>query len=125
MKLTPILFVPRIEPALPFWTEKLGFTKTVEVPEGDHLGFVILVKDSIEVMMQTRQSIAEDMPTVAAEASSAFLFIEESDFDGVLKMVEGLEVIVPVRTTFYGMKEIGVKDPSGNLLCFAVPMAPQ
>jgi len=28
-KLTPVLFVEAIEPCLPFWTERLGFTKTV------------------------------------------------------------------------------------------------
>ena len=41
-KLTPILTVESIEPCLPFWMDALGFTKTVEVPHGDALGFVIL-----------------------------------------------------------------------------------
>jgi len=38
MKITPILFVEAIEPALPFWTERAGFAKTVEVPDGGRLG---------------------------------------------------------------------------------------
>jgi len=29
-KLTPILSVEKIEPVLPFWTQHLGFIKTVE-----------------------------------------------------------------------------------------------
>jgi len=33
-KLTPILLVKEIEPSLPFWVDRLGFKKTVEVPEG-------------------------------------------------------------------------------------------
>ena len=37
-KLAPVLFVEKIEPVLPFWTERLGFIKTVEAPEGDRLG---------------------------------------------------------------------------------------
>lgn len=49
-KLTPVLFVPAIEPVLPFWVDRLGFAKTVEVPEGDSIGFVILQKDGVELM---------------------------------------------------------------------------
>ena len=45
MKITPILVVEEIEPSLKFWVDKLGFAKTVEVPEGDKLGFVILQKE--------------------------------------------------------------------------------
>ena len=41
-KLTPILFVEKIEPAPPFWTQHLGFVKTVEAPDGGKLAFVIL-----------------------------------------------------------------------------------
>jgi len=41
-KLTPVLFVEKIESVLPFWRQHLGFIKTGEVPEGDRLAFVIL-----------------------------------------------------------------------------------
>jgi len=30
-KPTPVLFVEKIEPGLPFWTQNLGFIKAVEV----------------------------------------------------------------------------------------------
>ena len=40
MTITPVLYCDAIEPALPFWVDQLGFTKVVEVPEGDKLGFV-------------------------------------------------------------------------------------
>jgi hypothetical protein len=31
-KLSPVLIVDAIEPCLPFWTDRLGFAKVVEVP---------------------------------------------------------------------------------------------
>lgn len=31
-KLTPVLYVESIEPALPFWEDRLGFQRVVEVP---------------------------------------------------------------------------------------------
>src|SRR5882762_4238075 len=52
-KSTPVLHVKAVEPSLKFWTERFGFKKTVEVPEGDHLGFIALEKGAIEVMYQT------------------------------------------------------------------------
>jgi len=45
MKITSVLLVDEIEKSLPFWVERMGFEKTVEVPEGDRLSFVILVRD--------------------------------------------------------------------------------
>ena len=40
-KITPILFAEEIEPCIQFWTERMGFQKTMEVPEGNKIGFVI------------------------------------------------------------------------------------
>ncbi len=45
-KITAILFAQEIGPCIRFWTERLGFSKTVEVPEGDKTGFAILEKDA-------------------------------------------------------------------------------
>lgn len=127
MKITPILFVPAIEPTLKFWVDRLGFAKTVEVPEGNKIGFVILVKDQSELMLQTISGATQDLSTSVKdpEAFKEFLrptsglFIEVADFNDLLKRVEGYEVVMPVRTTFYGMKEISVKEPGGNVVCFA------
>ena len=60
MKLTPVLYVDQIDASLPFWTDRLGFEKTVEVPEENGLGFVILVHGNIEVMLQTWESLEKD-----------------------------------------------------------------
>jgi uncharacterized glyoxalase superfamily protein PhnB len=124
-KLTPILFVPAIEPCLKFWVDGLGFQKTVEVPEGDHLGFVILQQGSTEVMYQTYASVEKDMPAIAGPVRKgpSFLYVEVEDLDPVLRAMKGAEVYMPVRTSFYGMKEIGVKDPAGHFVTFAQSVA--
>ena len=125
MKITPMLYVDRIEPCLAFWVDRLGFEKTVGVPEGDHLGFVILQHSGAEVMLQTVEGAQKDTGEAAAFASrsKAALFIEVDDFDAIVRKTEGVEVIVPTRDTFYGMREITVREPGGNLLCFAYPLA--
>jgi uncharacterized glyoxalase superfamily protein PhnB len=121
MKITPILFVDAIEPSLEFWVGRLGFEKTVEVPEGDKLGFVILNKDGSEIMLQTRESIKKDVSAAsqAMLSMTSCLFVEVDNFDDALARVKGAEVIVPERDTFYGMREIYVREPEGQIVGFA------
>lgn len=120
-KLTPVLFVDSIEDQLPFWIDTLGFRKTVDVPESEaskKLGFAILVKDKIEVMLQTWKSIEDDIGW-KERVSQSFLFIETDDIDGIEERLKGMDKILERRTTFYGATEIGVRDPAGNLITFA------
>jgi hypothetical protein len=117
-KLTPVLFVNEIEPCLEFWT-KLGFQKTVEVPEGKRLGFVILEKDEVEVMYQSRASVRNDVPALADMPSCTALYIEVDNLEEVQKQVAGAPVTVPRRKTPYGAEEIGVREPGGNAITFA------
>lgn len=120
-RLTPVLYVEEIEPALPFWEERLGFKRTTEVPHGDDLGFVILEKDGIEIMYQTRPSVAADIPAVAEAlpTGAAFLFIEVDDVDTVDDALREYERVIPRRTTSYGADEIVVREPGGNIVIFA------
>src|SRR5262245_12794150 len=120
-KLTPGLFVERIEPVLPFWTEHLGFIKTVEMPEGDKLGFVILQQGTVEVMYQSYASVDKDLPAIASEVRKgpAFLYIEVENLDALKPALQSTDVYMPERNTFYGAREIGVCDPAGHFLTFA------
>src|SRR6266852_4076661 len=120
MKITPLIYAPEIEPALKFWVDQLGFTKVAEVPEGGKLGFVILVKGGAELMIQSNASVEKDIKAMAEYARpAACLYIEVNDFDDLVKRLGGAPVVVPIRTTFYGMKEIGVREPGGNIVLFA------
>jgi uncharacterized glyoxalase superfamily protein PhnB len=120
-KLSPVLIVDAIEPCLAFWTDRLGFAKLVEVPEGSRLGFVILAKDGVEVMYQSRDSVRSDVPALADAPAGSSLYIEVSDIEAVERAVQGVEIVVPRRQTFYGADEIGVREPGGNVVMFAQP----
>lgn len=118
-KVTPVLLVEAIEPCVPFW-ERLGWMKVAEVPHEGALGFVILVKDEVEVMYQTRASVADDLPSLAdSPVGGTFLFIEVDDLDAVSAALGDVPVLFPRRTTFYGMDEFGVREPGGNAVTFA------
>lgn len=122
MKITPVLIVPAIEPLLPLW-EALGFARAAEVPHGDALGFVILSRDNVEVMLQTTDSVREDEPLVlqgSKPIGAASLFIEVDDLDAVVaKLPSGTDIFVKRRTTPYGATETFIRDGAGNVIAFA------
>ena len=119
-KLTPILLVEEIEPCVPFWTERLGFQKTVEVPDGDRLAFVALQREGVEVMYHTRAAVSKDVPALAGGEvpASTILYIEVANMAEILKSLEGLQPVVPLRETWYGAAEIFVREPAGNVIAF-------
>jgi len=120
-KITPVLFVKEIEPILPFWLDKLGFTKTIEVPEGNKLAFVAFKSGAAEIMYQTYASADKDLPSISADVRQGptFLYVEVDNLEAIKSAVKGAEVYLSERTTFYGAKEIGVKDPAGHFITFA------
>src|SRR5580658_10683319 len=67
-RITAVLLVEEIEPCLNFWVDRLGFTKTAEVPDGNKLAFVILQKGATEVMYQTFASVEKDNVEAAKDA---------------------------------------------------------
>lgn len=118
-KATPILFVERIEASLPFF-EAVGFNKVMEVPHGAHLGFVILNNGSVELMLQSFDSLAEDMPQLAdAARGRTFLFVEVPDLAAVEAALAAHPIFLPRRTTFYGADETGFIEPGGHYVTFA------
>ncbi len=118
--LTPVLPVDRIEPSMAFF-ERVGFEKITEVPEDDHLGFVILANGEIQIMYQTRTSIKDDHDVLPNETDGtpALIYITVSDLDAIAEALAGFNMIMTERTTFYGAREIGFREPGGHVVTFA------
>ncbi|HEX7829076.1 MAG TPA: VOC family protein [Thermoanaerobaculia bacterium] len=120
MKITPVLVVSAIEPVLPLW-EALGFTRKVEVPHGDALGFVALEHGNAEVMYQTVESVrADEAATLEGRTpvGGTSLFIEVESLDA-LNLPPDTDVLVKRRKTFYGSNESIIRDAAGNVIVFA------
>jgi len=124
LRCTPIQVVDTIEPNLDFWENRLGYKRTAEVPPGGkHLDFVILEKDGLEVMLQTRKSIEAD--TASSElkqdikANQTILYIEVDSLDEAARALKGVPLVIAPIDRPYGMRELAVKDPSGYTVCLA------
>ena len=118
-KLTPNLIVSSIEACLPFWVDRLAFEKIVEVPDGKKLGFVILRRGSIELMLQSRASLESDVCAIGDGPYRSVLYIEVDDLAVIRAALDGWPRVTPERTTFYGAREIIVRDPVGHVVFFA------
>lgn len=118
-RITPVLIVESIEDCLSFWTERLGFVRTAEVPHGDRLGFVILTSGATEVMLQSVASVREDVPELAGGAHRTALFVEVADIAAIQRRLGDWPRVVAQRETFYGTRETVVRDPAGNAVTFA------
>lgn len=118
--ITSVLPVERIEPSIPFW-EAAGFSQGESVPEGDHLGFMMMEIGERVVMLQTTQSMQTDDAAfkVDGEDLTSFLFIQVKDIQVTAKALEGFDQVMPYRETFYGSKEVGYRSPGGHIITFA------
>lgn len=125
--IAPVLIVERVEPTRDFFRDRLGFTPTAVVAGEGGLGFAMLEKDGVTVMIQSHASVVEDVGPEAARAlnetisgrGAAALFVTVSDVDLVVPAIADADVIVPLRKTFYGMHEITVREPGGHAITFA------
>lgn len=117
-KLTTLLVVDAIEPALDSYCA-LGYSVAVRVPETGALGFVILqgpTADTAELMLQTRASLAQDLPLVAKKKPSFLLYADVVSLAEARRALGAAKVLVEERTTFYGARESWVELPEGTIL---------
>ncbi len=118
--LTPILVAEEIEACADFWSTRLGYAKTVEIPHGGRLGFVILEKDGAEIMYESPAVLATDLPQLAGLGTRALLYVEVENLEEIESAMAGLEPVVPMRQTSYGAAELAYADPAGNVIIFSM-----
>lgn len=121
-KIQSVLLVDRIEPCLEFWVEKLGFEVGARVEGEDHLEFAALNRDEVEVLFRTRDSLHDDTPGLVEcdeHQPWVVMYLEVDDLDDLMPMLEGVEIVVPIRETIFGTREIFIREPSGRILAIS------
>jgi hypothetical protein len=117
---TPVLFVERVEPTRDFF-KRAGFEATVEVPGGSGVGFAILEKDGVQLMVETRgnENEAPMIQKLTRQSQRAAVFVEVDDLDAVIAALAGAKVIAERHGTFYKSEELTYEEPGGSLVTFA------
>lgn len=133
------MMVGDMHQTIAFYRDKLDFDHVMSVPKNSEevlfaydgnrpLVYALLKKGDVELMFQERESLKNNVP--------AFDKVQDGDFGGTLTfyfevddvnaMAEHLKLDCPVvrdlHDTFYGMREVYVRDPNGYILGFAQPL---
>jgi uncharacterized glyoxalase superfamily protein PhnB len=114
--------VESVDDSAAFYQGVLGFSVVASVPnESGKLQFAILSKDSFTLMLQEKDNLTEEYPSLNTDKvhPSVTLYITVDNFDELYRELKGRHAILcDVHTTFYGSKEFAVADNSGYVLTF-------
>lgn len=122
-ELTPNLMVEDVAASVAWFVEILGFTLDGEVPGEDGvLNFAMLHRDEVPLMLQRRGSLEADVPALAGlpiGASQTF-FVDVDDVTALYEPIrDRVETVVPLHDTWYGQREVYIRDLNGYIFCFA------
>ena len=119
---TPNLVVSDVARSTAFYRDVLGFSIKQTVPDAAPFVFVWLERDDVPVFLNDAKAAAEDLPLVANRSfgGTAALFIVVTEVDRLHEEVAPrANVVMPLKTQFYGMREFAVTDPDGHIITFA------
>ena len=132
-KITANIIVSSVNETLDFYEKVLGSNLVMAVPKGSQqivtardattpLGFAIIRRDEVELMLQSRNSLAKELPSLATSpvGTSFTLYIQVDDVEALCKGIKDkVAVVEDLHTTFYGAQEFSIQDNDGRILTFA------
>lgn len=136
--LTVNLMVADMVTSLRFYHEVLGaaLAFTVDAEQNtdmpgeisDKVVFASVRAGESELMLQERESLIADSPAFDASTfpgASASLYFRVDDVDAIAaRLPADTDIVKALETTWYGMREIWVRDPDGYVLTIGTPQGP-
>jgi uncharacterized glyoxalase superfamily protein PhnB len=116
LSLSPNLLTDDMSATVGFYQEVLGFNLISKVPDEAPYGWAMFERDGITVMVQSRESLGEDMGLFKEDSigGSLVFFCKVTNLDAWWNDLQGDAAIFMLpRTTFYGMREFGFMDNNG------------
>jgi len=126
ISITPNLIVRDIAKSTAFYRDVLGFKVHQTVPEAEPFVFVWLERDGVPVFLNDSKAAAHDYPDAARlpQGGSVTMFFVITGVDAYHAAVSPrANVVMPLKTQFYGMREFAVTDPDGHIITFAERVA--
>ena len=124
-QLTPNLMVEDVNSTIDFYTNVLGFELLATVPETGQFNWAMLKQGNVEIQLQTRASLSEEIPAFKEKAIGGALTLYIG-VEGIQELHERLEgrvtIVQDMHTTFYGTREFAIQDSNGFVISFAETM---
>jgi catechol 2,3-dioxygenase-like lactoylglutathione lyase family enzyme len=124
--ITPNLIVADMPRSVAFYRDVLGFAVDKTVPDEAPFVFAWMKRDETSVFLNAVEAVREEIPELASRpiGGTLGLFVVIKGIDALLARIDGkAPIVMPMRTTFYGMREFAVTDPDGYVLTFAEPVS--
>ena len=132
-KITTNMMVENVSHTIDFYRNVLGFEFVMgvlensqeivtEKHEGKKLGFAMVKSGNVEMMLQAKTSMADEIPGFRNTNIGASLtfYIEVENIEELYNKLHGkVEIIRDMQTTFYGKREFYIRDCNGYILTFA------
>ena len=123
----PNLMVSSIAQSVAFYTEVLEMelqfiisADKKQIPDPEKGVYAMLMKDNEVLMLQTRESLAEDLPVFSNDieiSSTSTLYFRGVQPDELYPKLDPSTIVKEPFTQWYGMREMYFRDPDGYILC--------
>ena len=116
----PVLGVKNVADSVAFYRDELGFSEGgLWGPEDGPPGFAILSLGTITVALQ------RDLKSAPREDGwIAYFYIDGIDAYHARLAERGVEIVEAPHETFYGLREISIRDLDGHMLAFGQDLQP-
>ena len=121
-KLTPNLVVANVERSLAFYVDTLGFERGMTVPEQSPFVFAAVTSGPIEIFFNDAAAAVKEYPAFDGRpiGATGTMFIEVEGVDAIHERLKpSVNIVMPIVTQFYGMREFAIEDPDGYVITFA------
>ena len=121
--LTPNLMVNDVEETIEYYTDMLGFTVLMTVPDSGKLDWAMVKRNDVVINFQTKKSLSSELPRLAGEKPGGGLTFYIK-VDRITELHEELfnnevEIISDLESTFYNTIEFSIVDLNGYVLTFS------
>ncbi len=99
-----------------------GFSVKQTVPDAAPYVFVWLERDGVGVFLNDSKAAAHDFPDAMRRTpgGTATMFFVVTGVDALhARVAPHVQIVMPLKTQFYGMREFAIADPDDHLITFA------
>jgi uncharacterized glyoxalase superfamily protein PhnB len=114
------LMVDDMERSIQWYTDVLGFKKSMATPEINPV-FVSLSNENVDIMLYSRQEFSKEIPKFKEInlGGSFVLYISVENIQSLYNSIkEKAKIIQELHKTDYGSEEFSLEDPNGYVLMF-------
>lgn len=132
--IVPNLMVSDVARSIAFYRDTLGFEVAMSVAADKSFSagadivenpvFAVVTWDTAEIMLQSVESLASELSVFTADQvpqPGGTIYLRGYDPDTLALALDSSIIMKPLETSWYGMKELYIRDPDGHILCLGAP----